>query len=285
VIRIERGITTVIDLPKVLDYPIIAVGDLHGQRDELEWLVERLEGLPEWPDCALIFLGDFVDRGPDVRGLIDLVIELLRRRPGGSAVMGNHDLALIRAARLDGGPASPYWVDRYQTRYDHDETFESYLGRPPMSWDGAWQEDLEALREAIPDEHKNFLASLPWIVEAPGHLFLHNGLSNELRATPEEQVEALRSRRWNRTLLNPVPGTKTDKLWEDEYPVWLGADRRLSESPLAYPGKVQVTGHERVGKPVVNDVCIRLDTSGGSGTLTGCLFRSAGAEPVFIPSR
>src|SRR3954468_1431948 len=109
------------------DYPIVAVADLHGQGSELGRLVQRLEGLEEWPDCAVVFLGDFVDRGPDVPGTIDLALELLRRPAGGSAVMGNHDLALVRAARLDGGPPSPYWPDRYRTVYESDSTFTGYL--------------------------------------------------------------------------------------------------------------------------------------------------------------
>jgi serine/threonine protein phosphatase 1 len=103
----------VVDLPTNQEYRIIAIGDLHGQRHELERLIESLGKLPEWPDCALVFLGDFVDRGPDVRGTIDFVLELHRRPPGGSAVLSNHDLALVRAAGLDGGTASPYWIERY----------------------------------------------------------------------------------------------------------------------------------------------------------------------------
>ena len=275
-----------IDLPRTLDYPIVAIGDLHGQRDELERLVEKLEALPEWPDCALVFLGDFVDRGP--------------RRPGDDRPRDGIAAASRRAVRPSwatttspwsgppgstADPPSPYWVDRYRTRYDHHETFEGYLGRTAMTWGGAWEKDLDALREAIPEEHRDFLASLPWLVEAPGHLFLHNGLSHELVATAEEQVEALRARRWDRSLLRPIPGTATDMLWEPEYPVWLGADRGLSESPLPHPGKVQVTGHDRVRRPDVNDVRIRLDTSGGVGTLTACLLRSAAAEPVFMQGR
>src|SRR6516165_6269580 len=105
------------DLPTRVDYPLVVIADLHGQRSELESLVERLSKLPEWPDCALVFLGDFVDRGPDVPGTIDLVLKLLRRRAGGSAAMGNHDLGLTRAARLDHGPSSPYWIEHYRTRY------------------------------------------------------------------------------------------------------------------------------------------------------------------------
>ena len=91
-------------LPTNLDYPIIAIADLHGQSDQLKQLVTRLNRISEWDDCALVFLGDYVDRGEDVPGTIDMVLELLSRRPGGSAVLGNHDLALLRAARLDDGP-------------------------------------------------------------------------------------------------------------------------------------------------------------------------------------
>jgi serine/threonine protein phosphatase 1 len=275
----------VIELPGDLDYPIATITDLHGQRLELERLVGKLEKLPEWPDCALILGGDFVDRGPNVRGTIDLVMELLRRPAGGSAIMGNHDLAVVRAARLDGGPPSPYWIGHYRTNYDCHATFESYLGRAAITWGDVWRKDLDALREAMPAEHKVFLASLPWVVEAPGHVFVHCGLTPELQVGPEAQVEALRARRWDRKRLRPVPGSNTDTLWEDDYPVWLGADKGLTASPLPYPGKVQVSGHVRVRRPDVNDVRIRLDTSGGCGTLTACLLRSEDAEPVFVPSR
>ena len=85
--------------------------------------------------------------------------------------------------------------------------------------------------------------------------------------------------------LNPVAGTNTDLLWQPEYPVWIGADKNLSESPLEFPGKIQVTGHVQVCKPEVNPARIRLDTSGGFGYLTACLLRSADAEPEFISSK
>src|SRR5438105_2161419 len=92
----------VIELPKTLDYPIVAIGDLHGQRDELRRLVETLERLPEWPEVALVFLGDFVDRGPDVRGAIDLVLGLLRRparRRPGVEILGRALTDLVRPPR------------------------------------------------------------------------------------------------------------------------------------------------------------------------------------------
>jgi serine/threonine protein phosphatase 1 len=269
--------------PMAVDYPIVAIPDLHGQRGFLERLLGRLEALPEWPRCAVVFLGDFVDRGPDVRGTIDQALSLAARHPRVAAVMGNHDLALVRAARLDGGPPSASWIAGYRDRYDHGETFLSYLGRRPGYDD--WEGELEALRAAIPDTHRNFLVSLPWLVEAPGHLFLHCGLSPELDHTAEDQLAALRQRRWDETL-RPLPGTRTAALWQLDYPVWLGADRRLSDRPLAFPGRVQVTGHVHLAVPEADTVRIRLDTSGGyREPLTACLLRSAGDPPVFITSR
>jgi serine/threonine protein phosphatase 1 len=62
---LKRGVSGV-TLPTSLEYPILAIGDLHGQCDELVRLVNRLERFPEWDACALVFLGDFVDRGEDV---------------------------------------------------------------------------------------------------------------------------------------------------------------------------------------------------------------------------
>jgi serine/threonine protein phosphatase 1 len=272
-------------LPPSLDYPIIAIADLHGQLDQLKRLVARLEKVSEWEECALVFLGDFVDRVEDVPGTIDLVLDLLSRRPGGSAILGNHDLALLRAARLDDGPSSPYWIKSYLRRYDHDQTFLGYLGRGPNHGGRQWESDLEELREAIPESHRAFLVSLPWVVESPGHLFLHCGLSFELAASATEQLAALHRREWDRSVMKPLLGSATDRKWQPEYPVWIGADRDLSESPLGFPGKVQITGHVQVSKPDVNAIRIRLDTSGGFGCLTACLLRLAVAEPEFISSK
>src|SRR5262245_50270299 len=112
-------------LPGQVAYPVVAIPDLHGNTSFLRKLLTRLECRPEWPDCRVVFLGDFCDRGPDVKGCIDLVLRVLRDRPGSSAVAGNHDIAPVRAARLDDGPFSPYWAQRYRERYDHGPTFTS----------------------------------------------------------------------------------------------------------------------------------------------------------------
>lgn len=205
------------------ELPIVAIGDLHGQRDELDRLVTCLEThldtVAIWPQCALVFLGDFVDRGRDVPGTITRVLQLLARSPGGSAVLGNHDLALVRAAGLNDRTPSRYWILRYRADYDHQKTFTGYLKRLPGLRAGDWERDLAELKLAMPADHRAFLSSLPWVVEAPRHLFLHCGLSPELKETAEAQLQALHNRQWDRTLLDPELDTKTNRVWESDYPV------------------------------------------------------------------
>lgn len=270
-------------LPARVEYPVVAVGDLHGRLRWLDKLVARLRPRPEWPDAKLVFLGDLVDRHPDVKQLVARVLGLLAEKPGSTCVMGNHDLALVRAAGLD-GPPSAEWARRYASNYDHKPTFESYLGRTPDFLPaGRWEQELAELKAAMPAEHRHFLAGLPWVAEAKGHVFLHNGLSPELDCPASAQLECLRRKRWDRAVVNPKFGTDTDRLFNPEYPVWLGADKRLSANPLPVPGKVQVSGHIKVDAPDATAVRIRIDTSGGiCEPLTACVLTGPTAEPQFV---
>ncbi len=274
------------NLPTTVDYPVLAVGDLHGRAAWLRDLLLRLDRLPEWPAARLVFLGDFCDRCDAVRDAIEIVLGLVRDKPGTTAVMGNHDLALVRAAGLDDRPPSAYWRQRYGDAYDHAFTFRSYLGRPPTATRGqAWEDELAELKAAMPETHRRFLAGLPWGVEAAGHLFLHAGLSRELDRSAAAQYECVRQKRWSRATAEPKFGTPLDRWFHDEYPAWLGADRRASRNPLPFPGKVQVVGHEYTKRPDADAVRIRLDTTGGSTEpLTACLLRTPTAAPIFIAS-
>ncbi|HJZ55096.1 MAG TPA: metallophosphoesterase, partial [Gemmataceae bacterium] len=237
------------NLPRTVEYPAIAIGDLHGQVEWLDKLTAKLRRLPEWPAAKLVFLGDFVDRNDAVRPLLERVLELIAQKPGSTAVMGNHDLALVKAAGLDGPPVES-WVKRYADNYDHVPTFTSYLGKQPQYFSADdWRNDLRLLRDAIPPAHREFLADLPWVAEAEGHVFLHNGLSPELDCPASVQLHCLRRKLWDRAVVNPRLGTETARLFNPDYPVWLGADKRLSANPLPVPGKVQVSGHIRIDAP------------------------------------
>ncbi len=70
--------------------PPVAVGDLHGRLDLLDAL------LTLFPDRHLVFLGDYVDRGPNSRGCIQRVRELVEAGRA-TACLGNHDEFMIQA--------------------------------------------------------------------------------------------------------------------------------------------------------------------------------------------
>ncbi len=150
-------------LPTAVEYPVVAVGDLHGRVGWLDKLLARLRAHPLWPTVHVVFLGDLVDRSDTVKELVSRVMEVVAEKPGSTCVMGNHDRALVGAAGLD-GPPRPYWVKRYGEAYDHRPTFRSYLGREPEYYSFAdWEADLRALRDAVPAAHRDFLANLPWV--------------------------------------------------------------------------------------------------------------------------
>jgi serine/threonine protein phosphatase 1 len=106
-----------------------------------------------------------------------------------------------------------------------------------------------------------------------------------LNSDAHEQLTALQHRNWDRSVVKPRQGSATDRLWQPEYPGWIGADKGLSKSPLPFPGKVQVTGHVKLPIPDVNPVRIRLDTSGGFGDISACVLHAADAKPEFSSSR
>jgi protein phosphatase len=82
--------------------PFDIIGDIHGCRAELESLLERLgydlATLRHPNERKLVFLGDLVDRGPDVTGVLRIA---MRAVAGGSAlcVPGNHEVKLLRWLR------------------------------------------------------------------------------------------------------------------------------------------------------------------------------------------
>ena len=75
----------------------LAIGDIHGYADVLRHLLELVR--PK-PDDEIIALGDYVDRGPDSRGVLDMMVELNRTRRL-TALRGNHDFMMLEARKSD----------------------------------------------------------------------------------------------------------------------------------------------------------------------------------------
>jgi serine/threonine protein phosphatase 1 len=192
--------------------------------------------VPHFNDRWIVFVGDLVDRGSNPRKAVEFVIDLIQNRGKTTCIMGNHEFALLSALGLMGPSLKREYADFYLEEWDTEPTFESY---------GAEQGNLGELREAMPQEHLDFLMGLPWRVETDGHLIVHAGLLPE--RPYEEQLEKLRRREMN-------PGQP-----------WLHEKRLVSpELPPDCPVTV-ISGHVRQPEVVITENRILLDTTGGRG--------------------
>jgi serine/threonine protein phosphatase 1 len=140
-------------------YKVFAVGDIHGCHRKLASLMERL---PLDADTDfLIFLGDYIDRGPESREVIEYLLEIGRKVRNAVFLMGNHEYALLEYSRTGN-------LDylRMLRSIGVEETLSSYSCSPACSLG-----DLSFL----PVEHIRFLESLRLYFRLDGYLFIHAG--------------------------------------------------------------------------------------------------------------
>lgn len=226
-----------------IDGPVAVIGDIHGQVDKLETLLTTIEALPDYSKRWLVFVGDYVDRGPDPRGAIDAILDVMDAHRRTTAIAGNHDLAMAAALGWVPTPEYSNWGQRWLDHYDAETTFASY---------GAEFEDFDDLADKVPDDHREFLAGLPWCVEHSQYLFVHAGLDTE---TPfEVQMQILRQRDF--TLNRPS---------------WLCSKSLVdSEVPADCPYTV-VSGHVRVPEVQFGRKRVLVDTTGGEDGDLSCV--------------
>src|SRR3954463_16629946 len=75
-----------------------AIGDVHGCFDMLQSLLGACEAHSAGRPARYVFLGDYIDRGPDSRGVIQLLMRRQQAQPGTSVCLrGNHEQMAIRA--------------------------------------------------------------------------------------------------------------------------------------------------------------------------------------------
>ncbi len=89
---------------------IYAIGDIHGRSDLLAFLLTEIESHAAGRPARIIFLGDYIDRGPDSAGVVRMVRELASARAGlVHCLMGNHEQMLLLA--LEDSAARACWLD------------------------------------------------------------------------------------------------------------------------------------------------------------------------------
>ena len=109
---------------------IIAIGDVHGCAKALASLLEAIQPTQE---DTLVFLGDYIDRGPDSRGVVEQVIALGKRCTV-VPLLGNHEEMVLAA--LEGGQSEV----RFWLKFGGDVALASYgwKGGPDLRPDELW---------------------------------------------------------------------------------------------------------------------------------------------------
>ncbi|EKV29545.1 Metallophosphoesterase [Caenispirillum salinarum AK4] len=152
---------------------VYAVGDVHGRVDLLDDLHARIRAdLARRPAdrVQLVYLGDYVDRGPDSPAVIDRLLAPPPRGWQRICLGGNHEDMMVKAL-ADPEGEGPLWLMNgglATVRAYMDEAGEAMGGDPVGG--------VTRLRTVLPAEHRAFLAGLRDTHRVGGYLFVHAGL-------------------------------------------------------------------------------------------------------------
>lgn len=153
---------------------LYAVGDVHGRLDLLERLHAAIDADAANHDVVAteIYLGDYVDRGPDSKGVIDRLIERFldhRTRRRMIFLAGNHEE--LFSAFLDGALDPEEWrrVGGWETALSYGIDVRGLARAPKERW-------IAALVDAVPRPHRIFLDALHDSYAEAGYFFTHAGV-------------------------------------------------------------------------------------------------------------
>src|SRR5258705_9787007 len=139
------------------DFLTYAIGDVHGCLDKLLWLLEFCDRHRGELPARFVFLGDYIDRGPDSCGTVSALMQLQRSRPSEvRCLCGNHETMMLDAVGYERN-------DRLHWKAQGGaETLESY------GVDSA---------DEVPLDHCNWIGSLPLLFYRGLRFFLPAGVN------------------------------------------------------------------------------------------------------------
>lgn len=167
--------------PRVL----YAIPDIHGCVDQLQAAL-HLIALDDNPDAQVIFLGDYIDRGPDSLGVLTTVkAECDRLGARAVALLGNHEVDFLEWLDADGDDTAWLVADTDLTTLrsflDEDELKAIFARADLSSFDGMVDVNRD-VRTALVKRHGDLVR---WLRERPLHfetddnIFVHAGLDEE----------------------------------------------------------------------------------------------------------
>jgi serine/threonine protein phosphatase 1 len=155
------------------DTRIYAIGDVHGRADLLgslqELIAKDADRAPE-SRKVIVYLGDYVDRGPDSAGVIGRLIDGPLAGLDQVFLMGNHEEFFLQF--LENPEVGTVWL-----KNGGDATLASYGVKGAK---GCSAKDLailsKALQDKLPDEHLDFFKRLSISHREEDYLFVHAGI-------------------------------------------------------------------------------------------------------------
>jgi len=130
-----------------------AIGDIHGGNLTFQTLLRKINFRRS---DRLILLGDYVDRGPDSRGVLDTIMGLMRSGYDVKPLRGNHDDIMLRNFTREHDEFSQFWWDEW--------------GRLTLKSFG-----VDHIKE-VPSQYLKFLDTLPYCLNDGNFLLVHAGL-------------------------------------------------------------------------------------------------------------
>jgi serine/threonine protein phosphatase 1 len=227
---------------------IYAIGDVHGRRDLLERLLSAIEhdATRHEAPWRIVFLGDIIDRGPESRQTLDLVIRTLHDVPGSRLILGNHEEFLLR------------FLDQRKERRQIGKVWLRNGGKETLASYGIdLRTSLDKIAARFAEEfpaHVEALRAAEWRVETDRYFLVHGGIDPQVGLDRQEPERT----RWIRHEFLDFAG------------------------PLP---KVVVHGHTPTHSfmPEVHANRIGLDTGAVfSGHLTCAILDEGGAPPRFL---
>lgn len=193
---------------------VYAIGDIHGRFDLLQGALRAIAAHSRSRRSRLVFLGDYVDRGPQSREVVTVMMAL-QRDPGVTCLKGNHENLMVQALTSGRTSDMSQWIAA-----GGDQTLRSY---------GVSQ--LEQAREAIPVEHVRWMAGLPLTSGDGRRIYVHAGLmpSVSLEKQRPEWCLGIRDR-----FLRAAPDQFDAHIVHGHTPAWAGKSNRAEPELLAH---------------------------------------------------
>lgn len=172
-----------------------AVGDIHGDLAALEKLFERLPELTA--DDTVVFLGDYIDRGPDSAGVVRWIRDLTQRGPAKViALRGNHEDAWLQIITKG-------WPEFIMPRGNGClESCRSFLGgEAPGEDEAPSKADLQAMLKGsfFPEDVVEWMKELPFFYEDDHAIYVHAGIKRTAGGFPHpSEVTPPRALLWLR---------------------------------------------------------------------------------------